>query len=114
MSRITTHVLDTSTGKPAAGVQVLLETRGTDMRWAEVSCSTTDADGRCRDLLGPNVKLEARDYRLRFFVKPYFAARNIATFYPQVDVAFTITDPNQHFHVPLLLSPYGYSTYRGS
>ncbi|KGN34144.1 5-hydroxyisourate hydrolase [Knoellia sinensis KCTC 19936] len=108
MGTLSTHVLDTSLGHPAAGVAVTLTT--TD--GTELAKATTDADGRV-GALGPEV-LEAGDYVLTFATGAYFAQSGVRGFYPQVTVAFTISDGTEHFHVPLLLSPFGYSTYRGS
>ena len=101
---ISTHVLDAVTGRPAAGVAVVL----TDPAGATVASRSTDADGRVADLLGAS---GAGVYRLTFDVAGYFGQ---ATFYPEVVVTFRVTDPAAHHHVPLLLSPYAYSTYRGS
>jgi 5-hydroxyisourate hydrolase len=106
-------VLDTSLGRPAAGVAVTLERREAD-RWLEVGRGRTDADGRCRDLLPQGVALQQSVYRLTFDSGAYFAARGVAAFYPEVGVVFEVREPAQHHHVPLLLSPFGYSTYRGS
>ena len=110
---ITTHVLDTSRGKPASGVPVLLEIR-TDDGWREIARAETDADGRARQLLPPDAPPVAGAWRLTFGVGDYFAAQGIESFYPEVSIVFIIRDSGQHYHVPLLLSPYGYSTYRGS
>ena len=108
---ITTHVLDTSVGGPAAGVRVFLEMRRGDA-WESVGEGTTDDDGRVRDLLpngaGPAI------YRIRFDTAAYFEARGVKGFYPEVAIQFEVTDAGEHHHVPLLLSPFGYSTYRGS
>ncbi|MEB3368813.1 hydroxyisourate hydrolase [Saccharopolyspora mangrovi] len=114
MSAVTTHVLDAAQGTPAAGVAVRLETAdGKPLPDGNPAATgRTDADGRCRDL-GPG-RLEAGDYRLTFDTGEYFDQRGTATFYPQVSITFRITDPGQHHHVPLLLSPFAYSTYRGS
>jgi 5-hydroxyisourate hydrolase len=111
MSPITTHVLDTSLGRPASGVPALLERR-TEGSWSVLGRGVTDADGRIRDLLpGP---LEAGTFRLTFDTRAYFDAQGKTGFYPTVSIAFQIVDGSQHYHVPLLLSPFGYSTYRGS
>lgn len=108
MSAVTTHVLDAARGKPAEGIAVRLETAsGTPL--AE---GVTNADGRIGDL-GPD-HLDAGDYRLTFGTGDYFAARGVDTFYPEVAITFRIADPAQHHHVPILLSPFSYSTYRGS
>jgi 5-hydroxyisourate hydrolase len=113
MSAITTHVLDTARGRPAEGLAVLLECEQSQ-GWREIGRGVTDADGRVKALLPPGASLAAGVHRLTFGTGAYFAAQNVAAFYPQVAVVFTITDPAQHHHVPLLLSPFGYSTYRGS
>ena len=111
MSGITTHVLDTSRGVPAEGVSVRLERRQED-GWWPVGAGRTDADGRARDLApGDSV---AGTYRLTFETAEYFASRGVEGFYPVVEVVFEVRDPSRHHHVPLLLSPFGYSTYRGS
>ena len=111
LSRVTTHVLDTTSGRPAAGVEATLERQG-GTRSAQVARGRTDADGRIGDF-GPE-DLEPGVYRVSFAVGPYFAERGQPTFYPEVVVQFRIDDPDAHYHVPLLLSPYAYSTYRGS
>ena len=111
-SPITTHILDTAHGHPAGGVAVFLEQQGPE-GWVVVGGGTTDGDGRLRTLLEPG-KLVAGNYRLIFETGPYFASQNIASFYPQAMVVFTVRDATQHYHVPLLLAPFGYSTYRGS
>jgi 5-hydroxyisourate hydrolase len=109
MSPITTHVLDTATGRPAGGIRVVLEFFITATKtWATLGAGSTDADGRARSLLPDEHKLQAGVYRLRFDTS------SASPFYPEVPVLFRVTDPGQHYHVPLLLSPYGYSTYRGS
>ena len=113
MSAITTHVLDTSRGQPANGISVTLEVEDHD-DWKLVGKGTTNSDGRIMDLMTPGTTLTVGNYRLIFATDRYFADRDIETFYPQVSVVFRIGDPEQHFHVPLLLSPFGYSTYRGS
>ena len=113
---ISTHVLDTSRGLPAAGMLVILErlaTYGPSLT-GELSRARTDADGRVRDLLPANASFEAGRYRLTFDTGSYFASCGLEAFYPAVIVTFSVKDPSQHFHVPLLLSPYGYSTYRGT
>jgi 5-hydroxyisourate hydrolase len=112
MSGITTHVLDTARGKPAAGIGVVLEQRAGDEGWTEVGRAVTDPDGRARDLL--RVPLTAGTFRLTFETAPYHAAQGVPAFYPSVTVTFEVRNAGQHYHVPLLLSPYGYSTYRGS
>ncbi|MQY20274.1 hydroxyisourate hydrolase [Nocardia macrotermitis] len=108
-SAITTHVLDTAEGHPARDVPVLLELR-TSEGWRELATGRTDEDGRCT-ALGPE-RVEAGRYRLTFDTTAYYGDR--AHFFPEVTVTFAITDPQQHHHVPLLLSPFALSTYRGS
>jgi 5-hydroxyisourate hydrolase len=109
MSAVTTHVLDTAAGRPAAGVPVRLESVTDGEVLAE---ATTDADGRVGDL-GPD-RLPEGPYRLTFYTAAYFGRTGATGFYPQVCVTFLVVNTSEHFHVPLLLSPYGYSTYRGS
>jgi 5-hydroxyisourate hydrolase len=105
---ISTHVLDASAGVPAAAVSVLLTGREADDSWRVAGRGTTDGDGRLRFTEG----LPAGEYRLTFDTGRYFASRGTATFYPEVTVTFAVT--GGHYHVPLLLSPFAYSTYRGS
>jgi 5-hydroxyisourate hydrolase len=107
MATLSTHVLDTSRGRPAAGISVSLTSASGD----DLGSGVTDADGRISSI-GPS-HLDAGTYRLRFDTGPYFADAGVDAFYPEVTVAFTIAGA-EHFHVPLLLNPYGYSTYRGS
>jgi len=107
---VSTHVLDASAGRPAAGVAVSLSVAGSPGGWALVEPGETDGDGRHRF----EVATEPGTYRLAFGTEAYFAARGVAAFYPEVTVTFTVTDPGVHYHVPLLLSPFAYSTYRGS
>jgi len=109
---MTTHVLDTSTGRPAAGVPVTLE-RQASGGWQSTGQGVTNQDGRVTDLLSGS-NLAPGTYRLTFDTATYFKTKNQPAFYPQVQVMFTVGDAGQHYHVPLLLSPYGYSTYRGS
>jgi 5-hydroxyisourate hydrolase len=113
MSPITTHVLDTAKGQPAAGVEVTLELADPTGIFRGVGNGRTDDDGRVRDLLD-GVALKPGTYRLRFETGPYFAAAGITPFHPAVEVLFAVRDATQHYHVPLLLSPFGYTTYRGS
>jgi 5-hydroxyisourate hydrolase len=111
---ISTHVLDTTSGRPAAGVGVILERQGPNGELQPVSRARTDADGRVRELIPGAVDLEEGTYRLTFETGAYFETLETEGFYPRVSVLFSVRDPTQHHHVPLLLSPYGYSTYRGS
>jgi 5-hydroxyisourate hydrolase len=113
MSHITTHVLDVSLGRPAANVSVILEAQSAGGNWTEAARGVTDADGRLRDWSAAKT-LAAGTYRLTFDSLAYFAARKIASLYPQVIIVFEIRDAREHYHIPLLLSPFGYSTYRGS
>jgi 5-hydroxyisourate hydrolase len=108
MSAITTHVLDTARGRPAAGVAVTLE-RGPD--WTEVGSGRTGDDGRLAELGSPEAP---GPYRLRFDTGAWFEAAGTPAFFPEVTIQFTVERPGEHHHVPLLLSPFGYTTYRGS
>jgi 5-hydroxyisourate hydrolase len=109
MSSITTHVLDTTRGRPAAGIPVTLDVQVSDQEWNQLGKAVTDADGRIRNLLGAGARLVPGVYRLTFDVESYQPA-----FYPHVVVVFRVEDPSEHYHVPLLLSKFGYTTYRGS
>jgi 5-hydroxyisourate hydrolase len=111
MSQVTTHVLDTARGVPAAAVPVRLE-RVSGAEPGEVARARTDADGRVREL-GPG-RLAPGAYRLVFDTAAYFTQQQTAGFFPEVAITFTIDGDGQHYHVPLLLSPFGYATYRGS
>jgi len=110
---ITTHVLDTAAGRPARGVPVELERRDPVGAWQPVGRGATDDDGRNRQLT-PAGPVEPGTYRIRFDTAAYFTQTKISGFFPVVEIQFVIDDGAQHYHVPLLLSPYGYSTYRGS
>ena len=111
---VSTHVLDAVLGGPARGMDIRLErVGGTEVGGTEVGRGTTDADGRCRELT-EGIQLDAGTYRLSFETGAYFARTDTPTFYPVVDLTFEVTDPSAHYHVPLLLSPFAYSTYRGS
>jgi 5-hydroxyisourate hydrolase len=114
MSAITTHILDTSIGRPASGVPVVLETRSAEGDWKVIGQGMTDMDGRVKDLLPPDTPLQAATYRLTFDTGAYFSQQSIESFYPEVSIVFTVCDAGEYYHVPLLLNPYGYSTYRGS
>jgi 5-hydroxyisourate hydrolase len=114
MMGISTHVLDTTQGKPAQDVMVRLERKEADGEWLELKSSRTDEDGRCGQLLPENEFLCAGLYRLLFDTGSYHAAKNIEGFYPVVEIHFQVREGESHFHVPLLLSPNGYTTYRGS
>ncbi len=109
MSHVSTHVLDTAQGRPARGVAVVLEhALGDPILATEV----TDDYGRVAEV-GPD-PLEPGTYRLRFSTGAYFADLGLDGFYPEVCITFEVTEPGEHYHIPLLLSPFGYSTYRGS
>jgi 5-hydroxyisourate hydrolase len=112
-SPITTHVLDTALGKPAGGILVTLEKQRGGEAWEELATGRTDADGRLANLLPPG-RLERGLYRVTFETASYFRAQGLNGFYPCVQVTFEIREPEAHYHIPLLLSPFGYSTYRGS
>ena len=106
---LSTHVLDASIGRPAEGVDVSVDRRN-DSSWQRLGQARTDHDGRVGDLGAT----EAGVYRLTFGTGAYFAARNVSAFYPEVSVTFEVVDADAHHHVPLLLSPFAFSTYRGS
>lgn len=114
MSTISTHILDTARGTPANGVHVELELQNTDDSWTPLAEAWTDEDGRVKPFFLVETHLSAGTYRLVFDTEAYFATQETEFFYPQVTVVFKIGDEPQHYHVPLLISPFGYSTYRGS
>jgi len=120
---LSTHVLDATTGRPAAGVQVRLDRAAGEGRgaigsgggWGLAGQGQTDADGRLRLAgRGGSAEFEPGVYRITFATGAYFGARGAASFYPEVSITFEITGRDEHYHVPLLLSPFAYSTYRGS
>jgi hydroxyisourate hydrolase len=112
MSQITTHILDTSIGKPAAGVSIHLQ-KPTKDGWENLATGVTNNDGRIPDLLGKEIKLYPGVYSMLFDVAEYFAQKEIISFYPSIRIEFETFD-DAHYHIPLLLNPFGYSTYRGS
>ncbi len=112
MTGISTHVLDTARGRPAAGVVVSLARR-TGETWKELASDRTDTTGRIANLLPKDLKNPAGTYRLRFDTAGYFTAQGVTSFHPFIEIVFEICDA-EHYHVPLLVSPYGYTTYRGS
>ena len=114
MSRISTHVLDTALGRPAAGVMVLLEYADPSGHWQTLATVLTDDDGRCGNLLAPDSDLLPGQYRLRFETGSYHTAQSVKGLYPLVEITVTVRPGDTHLHVPLLLSPNGYTTYRGS
>lgn len=112
MSGITTHVLDTSRGRPVVGLEVELQLKA-GSAWKSLGTALTDGNGRCIALLGEQM-LEVGVYRLLFRVAPYFQEHHVESFYSEIPIIFEVRDANAHYHVPLLISPFGYSTYRGS
>lgn len=114
MSAITTHVLDTSRGRPAAGVRVVLERRVSDHTWTMVGSGETDDKGRLRTLMASGAPLVPGTYRLIFDTLQYFDTTGIRPFYPSIAITFEAAQGEAHYHVPLLVSPFGYTTYRGS
>jgi len=115
MSKITSHVLDTSLGVPAGGIAVELEfNRAGELQpeWESIGQGITDSDGRVKDLAVDHS--HSGHFRISFFVADYFQKRNCDSFYPVVRIEFRTNEADAHYHVPLLLNPFGYSTYRGS
>jgi 5-hydroxyisourate hydrolase len=115
---ITTHVLDTASGKPASNVLIRLqrciqENLDSESEWVTLNEVRTNTDGRAPAITA-GMQIEPCVYRCIFFTQEYFSAMGTTSFYPRVEVMFRINDENAHYHIPLLLSPYGYSTYRGS
>lgn len=113
-SPITTHVLDTSQGRPASGIEVKLSQRNENGAWQELASGRTNEDGRIMNLLPADFQLLAGVYQMTFHTEGYFRQQAVPSFYPCVKIVFEVHHPEQHYHVPLLLSPFGYSTYRGS
>ncbi len=111
MSSITTHVLDTSSGRPAGGVKISLHFL--DVNWKELVSGVSNNDGRINDLAKADANLGKGIYKMKFETGPYFKEKGLKNFYPQVEIIFEI-DSDEHYHIPLLLSPFGYTTYRGS
>jgi 5-hydroxyisourate hydrolase len=109
---ISTHVLDTMRGTPAAGLDVELSRREPNGNWKSIGQAVTDSDGRVREFSEDD--LEPGEYRLEFATQPYFDRSGLSAFYPLVTVVFNLEDPSENLHVPLLLSPFGYTTYRGT
>jgi len=112
MSQLTTHVLDTSLGKPASGLSIRLLNH-TGGSWQVMAAGITNSDGRIPDLLPADKRLDSDTYKMIFETGDYFTATGRAVFYPVVEICFTVAD-SSHYHIPLLLSPFGYTTYRGS
>ncbi|NOT33577.1 MAG: hydroxyisourate hydrolase [Candidatus Eisenbacteria bacterium] len=113
MSAITTHVLDLALGRPAAGLQVRLD-KYRDGDWIEAARGATDADGRLKDLLTEGERPATGSWRITFVIGDYFRSFGMMSFYSEIPIVFEVRDADQHYHVPLLVSPFGYSTYRGS
>jgi 5-hydroxyisourate hydrolase len=114
MSRISTHVLDTALGRPAAGMTVSLEYAEPSGQWQILAAQETDGDGRCANLLPPDRSLLPGQYRLRFETGTYHVAQSVKGLYLTVEIMVTVRPGDTHLHVPLLLSPNGYTTYKGS
>jgi 5-hydroxyisourate hydrolase len=114
MKRISTHVLDTAQGKPAQHVPVRLERQENSGDWRLVGSARTDADGRCSQLLPEGEALSAGTYRLTFDTASHYAAQKLEGLYPLVQITFAVKQGDESLHIPLLLSPHGYTTYRGS
>lgn len=112
MSQLTTHILDTMKGKPAPGVHIILYHHKKE-EWIEITEGVTNNDGRIPDLLKKGVVMELGTYKFRFETQTYFARQSVQTFYPFIEITFQVTT-QEHYHVPLLLTPFGYTTYRGS
>jgi len=113
MSHISTHILDTSIGRPAAGVLVRLEHRQ-GAEWQMVGSAETDTEGRCKEILPADYPLVAGTYRLAFETATYFASSHVTGLYPVVEITFEVRADEDRFNIPLLLSPHGYTTYRGN
>lgn len=114
MSAITTHVLDTARGRPAANIPVLLERRGRTGDWEAVGKGETDHEGRLRNLYPESSPLVPGVYRIMFQTRSYFESLDLAAFYPEVVVVFETAPGETHYHVPLLIGPFGFTTYRGT
>ncbi|MCP4460987.1 MAG: hydroxyisourate hydrolase [Cytophagales bacterium] len=113
MSQITTHVLDTAKGQPAEGIMIFLQRPIMDGHWESITSGVTNSDGRVDNFMASDQVIEPGIYRMLFDTRAYFEKNNVVGFYPEVPVIFEISDTD-HYHIPLLLSPFGYSTYRGS
>jgi 5-hydroxyisourate hydrolase len=114
MSAISTHVIDIMRGRPAKGITVSLHKFSSSNQWEPLAVGTTDTDGRIRNMLDLRHILTTGTYRLSYEAADYFRALGTACFFPEVAVTFLIENPTEHYHIPLLLSPYAYSTYRGT
>jgi 5-hydroxyisourate hydrolase len=109
---LSTHILDTALGRPVANISLTLSELQADS-WISLGHGVTDTDGRCKTLLG-DAPLRAATYKIHFATANYFAAQNLNPLYPCIEITFTVTDPTQHHHIPLLLTANGYTTYRGT
>lgn len=112
MSQITTHILDTSRGKPGEEITVVLSQQQAE-GWKQLALGTTDSQGRNADLLSDDIKLESGVYRLRFETREYFEKLGVLSFYPFIEITFNVTG-DEHYHIPVLISPFGFTTYRGT
>jgi 5-hydroxyisourate hydrolase len=110
---ISTHILDTALGRPAAGVPIALA-RMANNEWSAINDTTTDQDGRCKYLLPATYMLQPGIYRVRFETATYYKQHQLDGLYPYIEIVFAVTDCEQHYHIPLLLTANGYTTYRGS
>jgi 5-hydroxyisourate hydrolase len=110
---ISTHILDTALGRPAAGVPLALAFM-TNGVWSLINNATSDPDGRCKHLLPPDQPLHPGTYRIHFETAAYYKQHHLEGLYPYVEIVFTVSDGEQHYHIPLLLTANGYTTYRGS
>ena len=110
---ISTHILDTALGRPAAGVPIALA-HMTNNEWSPINDATTDQDGRCKYLLPATHTLQSGIYRVRFETAAYYRRHQLDGLYPYIEIVFTVMDCEQHYHIPLLLTANGYTTYRGS
>lgn len=111
MSQITTHILDTTLGKPATGVTIVLFAQ--ESEWTEIAKGVTNKDGRIADILPAGEVLPAGIYKMKFLTQDYFKKNSVEPFYPFIEIVFSISSA-EHYHIPLLLNPFGYTTYRGS
>jgi 5-hydroxyisourate hydrolase len=114
LSGISTHILDTAAGRPAAGVAVFLSRADGSGLWQTLSSEHTDSDGRCRQLLPEGIALVPGQYRIRFETGAYYAAHSLQGLYPFIEITFVVREDDTHLHIPLLLTANGYTTYRGT
>ena len=114
MSGISTHILDTSLGRPATSIEVTLHRKTGDGTWQLLGLQQTDNDGRCREMLPENISLDPGEYRLHFETAPYHCAQGVTALYPFIEIPFMVREGDAHLHIPLLLTANGYTTYRGT